>query len=113
MVSSWLEDFKVYDGQRKFMTAELYEFWGKQINSHEQIQSENSVSIVQYQSECLNVDDISNNPGLKTKASGSGDCCTSAVVYIDGSCLGNGAQSAEAGYREFWGEDNHPWNGSF
>ena len=68
---------------------------------------------MQYQSERLNVDDVSKSPGLKTKGAESGDCCILAVVYTDGSCLGNGAQSAEAGYGVFWEGDNHLWNGSF
>ena len=35
-----------------------------------------------------------------------------ATVYIDGSCIGKGAQTAKGGYGVFFG-DNHHWSGSF
>ena len=34
------------------------------------------------------------------------------TVYIDGSCIRNGSDSAKAGYGVYWGVD-HPWNGSY
>ena len=34
------------------------------------------------------------------------------TVFIDGSCLRNGSNSAKAGYGVYWGVD-HPWNGSY
>ena len=34
------------------------------------------------------------------------------TVYIDGSCVRNGASTAKAGYGLYWGVD-HPWNGSY
>ena len=34
---------------------------------------------------------------------------TTPTVYIDGSCIRNGASTAQAGYGLFWG-DQHPWN---
>ena len=34
---------------------------------------------------------------------------TIPTVYIDGSCIRNGASTAQAGYGLFWGNE-HPWN---
>lgn len=94
MENAGISDFKVFDGQTTYSKAEYEDDRGRQIyltgkhTDNTDFEEENSC---QNGEECL---------GIQT-----------ATVYIDGSCIKNGSDSAKAGYGLYWG-DKHPWNSS-
>lgn len=112
MESSGFEDFNVFDGQNTYSKLE-YEENKQAINTtetHELNEKNQSPNINERVASASS--NINENKMTIPTAPGRGEGETFATVYIDGSCIGNGAQSAIAGYGVYWGED-HPWNGSF
>ena len=96
MESAGISEFHVFDGQQTLSKKE-YE---------KQIAYENA------ESESMTVKDTLQNETKLVEVIYGDHVKEVTTVYIDGSCVRNGASSAKAGYGLYWGVD-HPWNGSY
>ena len=95
MECAGFETFCVYDGQDMISRAE-YE------------NSRTKVMLPACETKDAGTTQTSESSCTNSEASISSKV-TTHTVYIDGSCVGNGANNAKAGIGLFWG-DNHPWN---
>ena len=95
MENAGISDFKVFDGQTTYSKDDYENGRGKQtyLTAKDTDRTDTDVESI-----CQNGEE-----GFEIQT---------ATVYIDGSCIKNGSDSAKAGYGLYWG-DNHPWNGSY
>ena len=99
MSASGYSDFNVYDGETTFSKATYEQGRVQQSCTSNTNIMENDAAGNVCENESTTVQiDISEEHQNKIPR-----------VYIDGSCIQNGASSATAGYGLFWG-DQHPWN---
>lgn len=87
MESAGIEEFKVFDGQTTYTKNDYEEYRGKQICSMGKDEVESYSN------------DILSEESHTEIVLDNGE----ATVFIDGSCIRNGAHSAKAGYGVFWG----------
>ncbi|MEW8543580.1 MAG: viroplasmin family protein [Candidatus Thiodiazotropha sp.] len=97
MESAGIVEFLVFDGLQTVTKSE-YE---KQLTSEGKSGSDSTIQ----------KDTSSNNDAL-VEVIYEDNVKEATAVYIDGSCIKNGTNSAKAGYGLYWGID-HPWNGSY
>lgn len=100
MSSSGYSDFNVFDGENTYSRS-----------AYEQSRGHRSCTLDTNTMEHESTEkDASENEGVDVQIDQNIEHQdTIPTVYIDGSCIRNGASTAQAGYGLFWG-DQHPWN---
>ena len=104
-------DYWVFDGQNQVSRAE-YEAqrMPNMRNAIDVLSKTDSCDTELQQNEKANMKSVSENRVTDETQSCSSSCTDNVpVVYIDGSCKGNGTKNSKAGIGVYWG-DNHPWN---
>ena len=99
--SDGIQEFNIFDGQNTFSTAKYEGNRGKVMNENQT----STFTTVDLNEKCLDSE-------VNSEISDDDEEINKVTVFIDGSCIGNGGQSAKGGYGVYFG-DNHPWNGSF
>ena len=110
MVTAGYADFTVYDGQNTYSREDYERNRIKHTGLSELLKASNRVDKISTDGDDLQIGDtrvINEATEIKQPILHN----TIHTVYIDGSCIKNGAASAQAGIGLFWG-DGHPWNSS-
>ena len=97
MSSSGYSDFNVYDRENTYSKSAYEQSRGHQSCKVTLSAAEKDMSENQGRADQLN---------MNTEQQ---DTIPTVYIHVDGSCIRNGASTAQAGYGLFWG-DEHPWN---